>query len=144
MGEQSSSESSSEPQSIESVLTVEDIEYNCQEAEDEDMEDDKHDFISEIVSSMFIQSTSENALDIERYSPEQDDNHFKLASNDLFCDSPLDDFHSDADSEKGESTNEGIVATSDDDNDVEKDIKKKRKISIGEDEDNNELFYHCR
>jgi len=129
------SESSSECQSIDSVRNVE---------TDKDAEQDRNEFICEILSSVLTQISSKDFLHIETkkninaFDNEMTTNH----GDEFFCESPFDDFHSDAGSEKDVSTDEGIEATSDDDYEVEEGLNT-RKVSIGEEEEKSEMYYHC-
>ena len=52
----------------------------------------------------------------------------------------MDDLHSDTSSEKGVSTDEGIIASSDEEKEIEKDYKKAKAISSYEDK--TELIHH--
>eukprot|EP00090_Calanus_glacialis_P014038 TRINITY_DN22667_c0_g1_i5.p1 TRINITY_DN22667_c0_g1~~TRINITY_DN22667_c0_g1_i5.p1 ORF type:complete len:769 (-),score=192.52 TRINITY_DN22667_c0_g1_i5:55-2112(-) len=145
--EDSYSDTSSEAQSIDSIRYIEDTEDDC--LEEEDVQNDQHDFISEMLNSLLIQSMSEpdhhNELDNHKDSKEDTILPFENKSeesneDELFCESPLDDFHSDTSSEKGVSTDEGIVASSDEEKEIEKDYKKARAISSYEDK--TELIHH--
>merc|ERR1711892_916143 len=146
--EDSYSDTSSEAESIDSIRYIEDTEDDLEREAT-----NQHIFISEILNSLLTKSMSEPNNGNEVNNNEQDldwssilplENSIEtvVEDTDIFCESPLDDFHSDTGSEKGISTDEGIIDTSDEEKEIEKDYKKGKKVADFIKEPKAEPFYH--
>ena len=137
------SDTSSETSSIESIKYIEDIDEDI--LDEDDTEIKEHSFISDLLHSL-INKTIFN-LDCRDELGENEFIHLPFRDDwndedDIFCESPMDDFDSDTSSEKGMSTDEGIVATSDEEKDSEKDLKNINKLSNLSTDQNTKPYYH--